>query len=191
MPFKIKLFQWSLNMMVIVYFFHLHWIWNYFHCITLECHPVWFRNLECKEFFVYPHGPEKSTLHNYVLLRPLANSSVLNSASCFLFASSFSCEELFFQLSFCVSAHFPASTVCVKGIQRLSKSIYSLQFGTGTNCCYRKVFGFLPHQRQTEYRLGSDTDLIHYTFFQDMKHGSELLLFMFKGKLCVSHARKY
>lgn len=89
-----------------------------------------------------------------------------------------------------MSAHFPTSTVCVKGIQRLSKSIYSLQFGSGTNCCYRKVFGFLPHQRQTEYNLGSATGLIHCPFFCDMKHGSEPPLFLFRGKLWVSYACK-
>lgn len=66
------------------------------------------------------------------------------------------------------------SQLCVKGIQRLSKSTYSLEFGFCIKCCYRIVFVFPPHQRQAEYRPGSLTDLIYYTFSSDMKHDSEL-----------------
>lgn len=82
------------------------------------------------------------------------------------------------------------SRLCVKGIQRLSKSTYSLEFGFGIKCCYRIVFVFPPHQRQAEYRPGSATDLIYYIFSGDMKCDSELPLLLFGRKLWVSLACK-
>lgn len=82
------------------------------------------------------------------------------------------------------------SQLCVKGIQRLSKSIYPLEFGFSIKCGYGKVSVFLPHQRQAEYRPGSATDVIYYTLSGDMKRGSELPLSVFGGKLCVFLACK-
>lgn len=145
----------------------------------------------CEEFSVCLHAPEKSTLYNYlsVLLIPLTNSLGLNSTSCFLFATTFT----FMSYSFnCISKCLLTlqSQLCVKGIQRLSKSIYSSEFRCRIKYCYRNVLVFLPHQRQTEYRPGSATDLIYYTLSGDMKRDSKLPFLLFGGKLSVSLAHK-